>query len=83
MTQETSVKDFTEPRIPVWLGLAPLGLILVGLGFSIAGDALVRKSKSLSWFGRGTLGLILLNSGISLVGEAVRQRIHADLDLQR
>jgi hypothetical protein len=55
----------------------------VGLGFSIAGDALVRKSKSLSWFGRGTIGLILLNSGISLVGEAVRQRIHADLDLQR
>ena len=67
----------------MWLGLAPLGLILVGLGFSIAGDAMIRKSKSQSWFARGTFGLILLNSGISLVGEAVRQRIHADLDIQR
>jgi hypothetical protein len=83
VTHETSAKDFTEPRIPVWLGLAPLGLILVGLGFSIAGDAMMRKSKSQSWFARGTFGLILLNSGISLVGEAVRQRIHADLDIQR
>ena len=83
MTHATSTKDFTEPRIPLWLGIAPLGLILVGLGFSIAGDAVVRKSKQQSWFLRGTLGLILLNSGISVVGEAVRMRIHADIDIQR
>ncbi len=83
MTHETSVKDFTEPRIPIWLGLAPLGLILVGLGFSIAGDAITRKSTEQSWFVRGVLGLVLLNSGISIVGEAVRMRVHADLDIQR
>ncbi|MFM2310440.1 MAG: hypothetical protein RLY87_2562 [Chloroflexota bacterium] len=83
MTHETSTKDFTEPRIPIWLGLAPVGLFLVGLGFSIASDAVIRKGKQESWFFRGTLGLILLNSGISVVGEAVRQRIHADLDIQR
>jgi hypothetical protein len=65
------------------LGLAPVGLFLVGLGFSIASDAVIRKGKQESWFFRGTLGLILLNSGISVVGEAVRQRIHADLDIQR
>jgi hypothetical protein len=83
VTHETSTKDFTEPRIPIWLGVAPLGLILVGLGFSIASDAVIRKNKQQSWFFRGTLGLILLNSGISVVGEAVRMRIHADLDIQR
>lgn len=84
MTQETSSpKDFTEPRIPVWLGLAPIGLLLVGLGFSIAGDAIVRKGAGKSWFGRGVFGLVLLNGGISVVGEAVRQRVLADLDIQK
>lgn len=83
MTHETSNKDFTEPRIPVWLGLAPLGLLLVGLGFSVAGDAITRKGAGKSWFMHGVLGLIMLNGGISVVGEAVRQRVHADLDIHR
>jgi hypothetical protein len=83
VTHATSEKDFTEPRIPTWLGLAPIGLILVGLGFSIAGDAISRRAAGKSWFGRGVVGLVLLNGGISVVGEAVRQRVHADLDIHK
>lgn len=62
---------------------APLGLMLIGLGFSIAGDAVARKSTAQSWFWRGTLGLVLMNAGVSIVGDAVRHRTMMDVLAQR
>jgi hypothetical protein len=62
-----------------WLIKAPLGLMLIGLGFSIAGDAIARKSSAKSWFWRGTIGLVLMNAGVSVVGDAVRHRTMMDV----
>ncbi len=66
-----------------WLRKAPLGLMLIGLGFSIAGDAVARKAANQSWFWRGTLGLVLMNAGVSVVGDAVRHRTLMDVSAQR
>jgi hypothetical protein len=66
-----------------WLLKAPLGLMLIGLGFSIAGDAVSRKSNGRSWFWQGTLGLVLMNAGVSVVGDAVRHRTMMDVLAQR
>jgi hypothetical protein len=53
--------------------------MLIGLGFSIAGDAVSRKHNAQSWFWRGTLGLVLMNAGVSIVGDAVRHRTMMDV----
>ena len=64
---------------PRQLGLAVGGLLSVGTGLSLFGDALARKIESdrrggaglpRPWFTRGTLALVLVNAGICLVVEA-------------
>lgn len=60
-----------------WWWMAPLGLTIIGFGFSLSGQAIIAKSKGKPfwrWFGLGTLGLIVLNSGISIFGDAVKRR---------
>lgn len=61
------------------LALAVGGLLSVGAGLSLFGDALARKIESdrrggaglpRPWFARGTLALVLVNAGICLVVEA-------------
>jgi hypothetical protein len=75
----THVKSSRSNHRVQWLFKAPLGLMLIGLGFSIAGDAVSRKHKAQSWFWRGTLGLVLMNAGVSVVGDAVRHRTLMDV----
>lgn len=61
----------------VWKRLAPRGLVLVGLGVSVALDASWRKARgdrAAAWVAEGTAGLIALNAGLSLFGEAVKRR---------
>lgn len=61
------------------LALAVGGLLSVGAGLSLFGDALARKIGSdgprrpRPWFVRGTLALVLVNAGICLVVEAGKQ----------
>lgn len=58
--------------------MAPLGLVLIGAGFSIAAEATLMKGagKPLwDWVIMGTVGLVLLNSGIAVFGEAVKRSI--------
>ncbi|GAB4198841.1 MAG: hypothetical protein OHK0022_18590 [Roseiflexaceae bacterium] len=62
-----------------WLIFSPLGLVLVGLGVSVVGDAVARKSQGEPWFVRGTLGLSLLNAGLSVFGDAVKARVLYEL----
>jgi hypothetical protein len=57
-----------------WLLLAPLGLVLVGFGLSLSGEATMRKYAQADfgdWFFYGTLSLVVFNAGLSVFGEAV------------
>lgn len=69
-----------------WDELAPRGLMLIGLGVSIIGQAIAAKIKEkgfLRWFLLGTLGLVIFNSGIALFGEAVKHRTLYEIEVQR
>lgn len=58
-----------------WRWMAPLGLILIGMGFSIAAEAALWKGEQVltwKWVLLGTVGLALFNSGIVIFGEAVK-----------
>jgi hypothetical protein len=57
-----------------WNRLSPLGLLIIGMGLSFTGDAIISKSKGKGWFLKGTIGLILVNAGVAIFGEAVKER---------
>lgn len=60
-----------------WNDLAPRGLLLIGFGLSLLGEAISLKSKRKSfwaWFPLGTLSLILFNAGVAVFGEAIKHR---------
>ena len=54
------------------------GLILVGAGLSVLGEAIIAKSTGEAWVLVGTFALILVNSGICLVAGAVILRLKKD-----
>jgi hypothetical protein len=58
-----------------WLVFSISGLILIGAGVSITGEAIIRKGSGAPWFALGTLGLVVLNSGVSFVGQGVIHRV--------
>jgi hypothetical protein len=60
-----------------WSELAPRGLLGIGLGVSIIGQAAIWKSQKKSawrWILFGTLGLIALNAGVAMFGESIKHR---------
>jgi hypothetical protein len=60
-----------------WLLFAVSGLILIGAGFSIAGEAIILKGDGApvkDWFLLGTAGLVVFNAGISVFGQGVVYR---------
>ncbi len=60
-----------------WSTNAPRGLLLIGAGVSVVGQAIVLKAQRKAgwkWFLMGVVGLIALNSGVSIFGEAVKHR---------
>ena len=54
------------------------GLLLVGVGLSILGEAIISKIRGEAWFLVGSFALILVNSGICLVAGAVILRLKKD-----
>lgn len=61
-----------------WLLFSIGGLILIGAGVSVIGEAIILKSAADrvgEWFWMGTLGLVILNSGVSLFGQGVVTRV--------
>ena len=54
-----------------WYVFSILGLLLIGIGLCIFGEALIRKIKQENFFWYGTIALIIFNSGICFVGEAI------------
>ena len=61
-----------------WFIYSVVGMILLGLGLSLLGEAILFKSKDdFSWFFWGTAALVTFNAGIGLIGEAIsRMRLH-------
>jgi hypothetical protein len=60
-----------------WSELAPRGLLMIGAGISIIGQATILKARrkpGIAWIVLGTFGLIVLNAGISMFGDAVKHR---------
>ena len=54
-----------------WLIYSISGLLLIGFGLSLLGEAIIYKiTKNNNWFYIGTIALIVFNSGICLVAEA-------------
>lgn len=64
-----------------WNQLSPLGLVVIGAGLSLVGDAIIAKARGKRWFGKGTLGLIVFNAGIAIFGEAVKARAVYEAEL--
>lgn len=57
-----------------WFWYAVIGLVLVGAGISVVGEAIIAKSNEEAWFLFGTFGLILVNLGLCFFGTAVGLR---------
>ncbi|MEM6261103.1 MAG: hypothetical protein AAGI38_01245 [Bacteroidota bacterium] len=60
-----------------WKKTAPLGLLLIGTGFSVAGEATLMKGAGAEWWqwvSMGTLGLVIFNAGLSVFGDAIKLR---------
>lgn len=56
-----------------WLTYAIGGILLMGFGLSLLGEASILKWESagfLYWFGLGTLALAIFFAGLSLFGQA-------------
>ena len=61
----------------LWLVKAPIGVALIGFGFSLASEAGHKKrdgAETAEWVKQGTLGLAILNMGVGLYAESERHR---------
>lgn len=58
-----------------WLVYSIGGLILIGAGVSLVGEAIIFKGAGKPWFWMGTAGLVVLNSGVSIFGQGVIYRV--------
>jgi hypothetical protein len=69
-----------------WKWMAPLGLMLIGFGFSLSGQAIILKGgegPTWEWVALGTVGLVVFNAGISVFGDAVKRRMWWEIKLER
>lgn len=57
-----------------WLTYSISGLILIGAGVSVVGEAIIAKAGGSPWFLMGTAGLVILNAGVSVFGQGVVYR---------
>lgn len=51
----------------LWLAKGVGGLLLVGAGLCVFGEALTQKIQEQPWFGLGTLSLVLVNFGLCMM----------------
>lgn len=64
-----------------WLIFAPLGLVFIGAGLSMAIDAgfyQMDGAATINWVLYGTAALIVFNAGLSFFGQAIIERIKHD-----
>lgn len=70
-------KNTSRNRLRWWL-CSIGGLLLIGAGLSVLGEAIIAKNRGEAWFLVGTLALVLVNSGICFVAGAVILRLKKD-----
>ena len=59
-----------------WLLYSFGGMLLLGFGLSLLGEAIILKSKDdFNWFYLGTGALVTFNAGIGIIGEAIVLKI--------
>lgn len=71
-----------QPFDTRWKWMAPLGLLFVGLGFSLCGEAIIYKIQEAAvwqWVAMGTAGLTCLNAGISIFGKAIIIQVKSEI----
>lgn len=59
-----------------------MGLMLVGLGLSLTGEAIILKGAAAplwAWVALGTVGLCTVNAGLAVFGDAVKRRLWDEL----
>jgi hypothetical protein len=62
-----------------WLFFSILGLLLIGCGLSIFGEAIIIKYKNKeNWFLWGTISLVMVNAGLCFLGQAIIEKIKGD-----
>lgn len=66
-----------------WNLLAPIGLLVLGFGLSLTGDAIASKTRGRAWLIKGTIGLIVFNAGVAVFGEAVKARTLYEWELNK
>lgn len=60
-----------------WRWLAPAGLLTIGAGLSVVGQATLLKTRNAPtrrWVLWGTTGLALTNAGLSMLGDSIKHR---------
>jgi len=72
-----------EEHYNKWNLFSPIGLLVIGLGLSVIGDATYAKVKGKPWILKGTIGLILFNAGVAFFGEAVKARALYEWELKQ
>ncbi len=58
-----------------WWIYSVMGLLCVGAGMCVFGEALLSKFNNKAWFWMGTLSLVLLNAGLCFIGGAIVLKI--------
>ena len=66
-------------KIKKWLLQAPLGLVLVGAGLSMAIDAGTCKACGQAWFWYGSFSLVVFNAGLCVFGGAIIKRVKDEM----
>ena len=62
-----------------WLVFSISGMLLLGLGLSLLGEAIIYKSQNnFDWFYWGTGAMATFNAGIGLIGEAIVMKVKLD-----
>ena len=74
----TAALSSPDRHVRAWARLAPAGLVAVGLGASLIGEATLRKGRGEPFVLYGTAALAVFNAGLCLFGDAVKHRALAD-----
>ena len=66
-------------KIKTRLWQAPLGLVLVGVGLSMAIDAGTCKAYGQPWFWYGSFAIVVFNAGLCVFGGAIIKRVKDEM----